>query len=96
MLERRQQRLRIIARDVKLYFVDTGVISADTSSHKEYSVSLSFVERFLLRKCYKRGENDHRSYRLSSEYAIKHYYVCEMAAVLERQERVMNVNESYI
>lgn len=74
-----------------------SVISVDMNDHKECGTFLRSKQRFLQRKGYKRGENSHQSYQLSSDHVIKRdYCVCEMEAVLERQERVVYVDESCI
>lgn len=96
--ERRQQRVHTVARDVLQHLVENNYITVDMNDPKEYSASLRSVQRFLKRKGYKRGENSHRGYRLSSEHAIKRdFYVCEMVAVLSRHGRVvyMDVTTSF-
>jgi transposase len=95
--ERRQQRERTVARDVLHFLIEKQFIYVDNNDTNEYSASLRSVQRFLKRKGYKRGENSHRSYHLSTEHVTRRdLYVCEMVAVLARKGRVVYMDESYV
>ena len=97
--ERRATRTRTVAKDVLEFFVSNGFITVDRSNNASMKAGLRAVQRFLLRKGYKRGKKKgSQNYRLKEHTMLmRAKYVKQMSEENAlKTRRIVYMDESYI
>jgi hypothetical protein len=97
--DRTMTRTRTVAKDVLQFFVQHNFLTVNKDDEKAEKNALRAVQRFLLRKGYKRGKRKGKmSYHLKDQIIVqRNNYVRRMIKEHESKERqIVYVDESFI